>query len=226
MARDLWMLYQECNGQLFEKGDFVGYDDSDPMHAEITAGAQAEWVIVETWPGHDGQAAQKLAERRFGIYMPETEQYEVRRGRKVKVARPMFPGYIFVFVFDVGRHAARIQACPGVARIMLSESGTQFATLPDQAINLIRIEENRRRPIELPCDPWTGFRAERKLRRHRKGYRKTMLAPPEGRRIDDTEIISVRTWSAFSDGLATAVDGDERNQLLRKALGLPLQPPA
>ena len=67
--------------------------------AEIETDVTATWHIIETMPAHEQSAAAHLVGRRFGVYLPETEQWEVHRGHKVKMLRPLFPGYLFVFVW-------------------------------------------------------------------------------------------------------------------------------
>jgi transcription antitermination factor NusG len=210
MTGNLAKVYRALYDGQIKIGTVIGYGDANPLHAEITPGAKAAWHVVETFPAHERIAGAHLSGRRFGIYVPEVEGVEVRRGRKAKFTRPMFPGYILVFTWDIRRHVERIMACPGVWRLMLI--GTEFAILPDEAIDKIRQVENAYRPLALTFDNFEGFRKKTKR------WRRT---PRQEQAIGDNEIVSVRPWSAFTDGLATSVDGAQRNQILRKALGLP-----
>jgi transcription antitermination factor NusG len=213
MSGDLAKLYRERVGDQLQVGTIIGYDDADPRHAEMQL-EPAVWRIVETLPSHERIAGAHLIARRFGIYVPEIEGVEVRRGRKRNFLRPMFPGYIFVFVWGIKAHISRIMNCPGVWKIM--KNGSEYAALPDGAINEIRAVENSMRPIIQPLDAFAVFNGMRKQKRWRHAPRR-----PENQRVTDNEVVSVRSWSAFTDGLSSAVDGGERNRLLLKAFSLP-----
>jgi transcriptional antiterminator NusG len=210
MTGDLAKVYRALNGSHIGVGTIIGYGDANPINAEARPGTTAAWYVVETMPAHERIAAGHLAGRRFGVYVPETEQVEVRRGRRDKFKRPMFPGYLFVFTWEIDRNVGKIMACPGVWRMMLI--GDRFAVLPDAAIDKIREIENAYQPLALSFDYFEGFGKKKKR------WRST---PRQEQPISDNEIVSVRAWSAFTDGLQQSVDGEERNQILRKAFSLP-----
>jgi transcription antitermination factor NusG len=212
MTGNLSKVYRALYDGKIQIGTVIGYDDANPLHAEMQACTTGIWYIIEAYPGHERIASMHLAQRRFGIYVPEISGTEIRRGRKVDFVRPMFPGYIFAFIWGVKAHIGRIETCPGVWRLM--KIGDDYATLPDAAIDRIREVENTYRPVVIPLDAFQEFAAKRKNRRWRR-------APRQEHRISDNEIVGVRSWSAFTDGLASAVDGAERNSVLRKAFGLP-----
>ena len=214
MTGDLAKVYRALNGTHIGVGTIIGYGDANPINAEAKPGTIAAWYVVETMPAHERIAAGHLAGRRFGVYVPETEQIEVWRGRSGRFTRPMFPGYIFVFTWGIDANAGKITACPGVWRLMLI--GDRFAVLSDELIDRIRQVENGQRPLTIPMDVFQEFAAYKKKRRWRRTKR-----PDQGQEIHDNEIVSVRAWSAFTDGLRQAVDGEERNQILRKAFSLP-----
>ncbi|MGJ5000558.1 transcription termination/antitermination NusG family protein [Bradyrhizobium sp. HKCCYLRH2060] len=199
--------------------DFVDPHPVDPRMAEIPAGVSASWHVLETHPNQEQIAAGHLIGRRFGIYVPETEHDIIRRGRKLHVTRPMFPGYVFVFVWDIGRHWNRIRSIPGVAHIMTmtTEDGfTRPLVMPDGLIDYIRTVENSERPLIAMADIVGGKRRRNEKRKGRKHQAET----PD---IMVGDVLTWRCWDAFRDGLMS-IDSEQRNQTLLAALSLPSQP--
>jgi len=80
----------------------------------------------------------------FEVYCPRLREQLRRRGRKITVTPPLFPGYAFVLIVS-GWWSARWS--PGVRRIVLD--GPQPARVPDDVIAEIRSRE-RGGLIELP----------------------------------------------------------------------------
>ena len=179
----------------------------DSRNAELVPGVEGRWQVVEVYPGAERKVADEMIVRRFGIYLPEFEETIVRRGRKIDRTELMFPGYIFVFVWDAVEHRSRIEAIGGVLRLVMDVNGVPLG-LTDDEIDLIRTVENQRRPLRLQ-----EFSVEVEPRKKRRRRRKRIAT-----KILD-EIIATRPWSAFCDGLM-AVDSEVRNQTLQKALGL------
>ncbi|WP_296741412.1 transcription termination/antitermination protein NusG [Mesorhizobium sp.] len=171
----------------------------DPRDAEIIPGVIPKWYVVKVYPGAERKVADELIARRFGIFIPESEKTVVRRGRKVDRVELMFPGYIFVFVWDVLQHRSRIECVPGVTGLIYDDG--KPAVITDDKIDIIRAVENGERP--LVKETTNGKRG----RRRRK------------RAAVDMEIVSVKPWSAFADDLI-ALDSQGRNQSLMRALGL------
>lgn len=182
----------------------------DPRDAELVPGVTPVWHVVETFAHRERDVAAELVARRFGIFVPEEEETIVQRGRKVDRVSLMFPGYIFVFVWDVLSHRSRIEAIDGVLRLIMDVDGIPLF-LTDDEINQIRAVENSKRY----APPMVNGAALRKGKKKR--WRKTVKQVTEEER--DNEIVCVRPWSAFQDSLMT-LDSEERNQSLRKALGL------
>ncbi|MGJ5163179.1 transcription termination/antitermination NusG family protein [Bradyrhizobium sp. HKCCYLR1051] len=204
--------------------DFVDPHPVDPRLAEIPAAfTRGCWHVIETMPNQEGIAASHLVGRRFGIYVPETEHTIIRRGRKVDVRRPMFPGYVFVFVWDIAQHWRRLRSIPGVARIvtMTAEDGTiEPAVVPDAKIDLIRLVENSERPLWHDAVVSVAEPAKKKRSKRRKGRKHK----EETADVIVGDKLVWRTWDAFRDGIAD-VDSDKRNQTLIAALSLPSQQP-
>jgi transcription antitermination factor NusG len=215
-------------GRDLEIGDIVDYSPFNSALAELVPDTSPHWHIVETLPNSERGVAKTLAERRFGVFVPEIDETVIKRGRKIDRARLMFNGYVFVFVWDIMQHLSRIETIPGVARLMHYRSeirpavfvdGTEvlpaiYREVPwiiaDEIINKVRAVENEMRPLK-------GFRPDgtpQKAKKRRWSKWVQQLASEE-----NNDIVAVRAWSAFEDGLMT-LDAPGRNQTLLRALSL------
>lgn len=85
-----------------------------PIEAEITEGAHADWYLVHTFPGDDVRAMRWLARRRFGVFRPMQQREDKRRSIKLQGWEAAFPGWLFVYVWDIAKMRDRILATPGV----------------------------------------------------------------------------------------------------------------
>lgn len=193
-------------------GQIVDYEGRNKLDAEIVAGVTPAWYVIETTPGHQKIAAAHLSARRFGIYVPEVETDEMRRGRRVKSLHPMFRGYIFVFLWGINRHYGRVLACPGVLRFVLIEDNP--AIISDADIARIKAVENKHRPLSITLE-LIGYPKKKKRWRNSN---KTQEERLREERFTENEIVAVYTKSYWT-GIET-LDDDGRNQALRRALGL------
>lgn len=160
-----------------------------PFNAEIIPDTEAKWHLLRV--NAATIAAAHLVGRRFGVYDPS--DYVTRQR--------LFPGYLFVFVWDIELHRRRIQACPGVLKIM------RFAGLPvvvpDRMINRIQAME-----FQSLCEVEP---------RKRKRYRKQNLWVQHS--LESPPVITIKTRSVF-DGIRE-LDTEARISILHRALGLP-----
>lgn len=200
-------------------GDIVDPGPRNPLLAEIVPDVTPNWHVIETLPNHERSVAAHLIARRFGMFVPETEEDIVRRGRKLHVTRLMFTGYVFVFVWDIAAHAGRLTSIPGVARLMchpaVDGGFPKPVVVADSVINRIRAVENSKRPlpaITIEGLAYSPKHKRRRWRKHRRDQQKAELAKA-------SEVIAVRPWDAFQDAIATLDEGG-RNQTLLVALGL------
>jgi transcription termination factor NusG len=161
---------------------------SHPSFQAEVRPAIPRWLVVRTVGGQERIAAAHLVGRRFGIYLPEMDE------QKTKV--PMFPGHLFVFVWDIAFHWQRITACPGVIDIL--------GSLADEQIHQVQAIENEHNPL-----------GSIKLSKKKRFRNRKRDEQPEY----EDEIVAVRTWSALTDD-SRPLDSDGRNKLLRRALGL------
>ena len=76
----------------------------DPRNAEIVADETPKWYLLEVHEPAQRNVETELDKRRFGVFVPQERVTVVERGRKFERIRLLFPGYIFVFVWDIERH--------------------------------------------------------------------------------------------------------------------------
>lgn len=66
---------------------------------------EKKWFVIHTYSGHEKKVKTDLDkrvetlglnEKVFRIIVPEEETIEIRRGKKKKVARKLFPGYVMI----------------------------------------------------------------------------------------------------------------------------------
>lgn len=89
-----------------------------PYRAEIVPGVTPTWHLLRTTPSGENEASRYLVDRGFGIYLPMMRRSVIARGVKRVQQQLMFPGYVFLFVWDVKRHWRRIKTCPGVRAVV------------------------------------------------------------------------------------------------------------
>ncbi|QOG20442.1 transcription termination/antitermination NusG family protein [Bradyrhizobium sp. SEMIA] len=203
----------------------------DPRNAEIVEGARPRWHLVEVYEPAQRDVQKVMIERRFGIFVPESEVVEVRRGRKVTQRSLIFPGYIFVFVWDIDRHWSRIAEIPGVSQIMASKPDMALLQLCGRTVDEIAVGIGvsreraallqrrahfaaRGRAIVVGDDLIDQIRAVENGECRLPAKKRT-----RGKRQQDDEVVATYSWSAFPDRLLD-LDSEKRNQTLRKALGL------
>lgn len=179
-------------------------EKTGPLDAEIVPGKEPRWFIVVTQPGHEGIAAGHLIGHRFGIYQPQEKTIIKVRGRPQPRTRNLFPTYLFVYVWDIEKHARRILCMPGVQRLLCA--GDKPVAVPFHVIDHIRAEENALNPIDIPMDAVTK---KKRKRRRRRGKDRTVQNVQE-------EIVAT-----YSKSYWARLEEPERFDLLHKALGLP-----
>lgn len=164
---------------------------------------KAQWHLLRIQPGMEELAASHLIARKFGIYLPMFwTASKDRYGKTRKRMKKLFPGYLFVFVWDVKKHWHRITSCPGVIAIELSAD--KAVVVPDGYIR-------RAQEIEIEFDETIekAARGKKRKRRRRRG---------DPVQTEEPAHIIIHAYDAMHD--IRGLDDDSRNQILRKALGL------
>lgn len=92
---------------------------SASLEAEIEEDDAADWYLVHTFPGEDIKAMRYLARRRFGVFRPMQQRGTGRNdGRVTQGWEAVFPGWLFVFCWNVRKMRSRICSSPGVIGIL------------------------------------------------------------------------------------------------------------
>jgi transcription antitermination factor NusG len=112
-----------------------------PYYAQTIEHVTPAWHIVRTTPGQESKATDYLADRGIGVFLPR-----FIAGSRLKLGNEfidlgdklLFPGRVFVFVWDVLAHWRRIMACPGVQAIMLNGS-EKPVIVPDTEVDRIQV---------------------------------------------------------------------------------------
>jgi transcription antitermination factor NusG len=173
---------------------------ANPFQVEITASFGA-WHVIIAEPNREVTAVRHLGSRGFGAYLPEFDIVKRFRGSTRKLRRPLFPGYVFVFTWQINEQRRRIEACAGVTSIL------QKATKDGDPVPVV-IEDGLIAQIQA-----TEFNLSRYGIVPERPRRKPRL-----RRWEDDEVVQISTKSYFTgiEKLAT----QDRNSVLHRALGL------
>lgn len=213
--REAYLAYERENEELIKYVQ-TELQKQGGFGAEIVPDMEGKWLIVVTLPGEDNVAAAHLIGRRFGIYQPMIRENIISRGRVVSRCRPMYRNYLFVYVWDVQRHARRILSCPGTHHILTKSDGSTPVEVPWHVINEIRAVENRENPLTLRVDQLFGTKRIRRKKNRKGRYRIDAAASMQ--EIEENTIVRVYPFG-FSRTLGTW-DDEIEVEALHKALGL------
>lgn len=205
---------------------------SSPLDCEIIGEAPADWYLVRTMPGDEDRALRWLTRRRFGAFKPEQRR---RNSAGVPILRgglePMFPGWLFVFAWDIARMRSRILACPGVTGLLCFPN-TNLPVAIDRHRHVD--ERGRRRELSFVDELRRIHEAERELAgaRAAAGY-VNARARRNAQRLQPRERKELQRLAeqAKSRGIYTpdewlsisALAPHERIGVLMRALAAPLQ---
>lgn len=184
----------------------------EPFFAEPKPDASPQWHVVTTHPAAENTAAAHLAARRFGLYLPTF--LDTRPGHRT-LRRPIFPGYVFLFVWDIRAHWDRIRSAPGVAGIVVDRE-EHAAVLPDAWVRMVQGYEIKRMTVdELGAVSWR----KKPRQRPRKARLQRWQAAVGAQEPVDNQV-TVSCYSAMEQ--VVQLDDSARVGVLRQALGLPL----
>ena len=97
------------------------------------------WYVVHTQPHGEGKADINIRRQGFVTYLPRYQKQRRHARRTEIVARPLFPGYLFV-AFDLARDRWRsIHSTFGVSHLVLA--GDEPLPVPDGVVERIRVRE-------------------------------------------------------------------------------------
>lgn len=76
------------------------------------------WYAVRTMSRHELRVEQRLQGKEFHVYLPQIEVWSRRVDRRLKILRPLFPGYLFVQFALTHERWVEILKTPGVAAVL------------------------------------------------------------------------------------------------------------
>ena len=95
---------------------------------------QPHWYAAYTRANHERRVSDQLGEREVENFLPEYESVRRWKDRKVRLQRPLFPGYVFVHM--ALRDRLRVLQVPGVARLVGFDGHP--AAVPEEEVLRIR----------------------------------------------------------------------------------------
>lgn len=95
---------------------------------------QPQWYAAQTCANHEKQVLQQLGLRAVEAYLPQYESVRRWKDRRVRLDRPLFPGYVFVRLTLGDR--LRVLQTPSVVRLV--GFGRRPSPLPNQEIEALR----------------------------------------------------------------------------------------
>lgn len=107
------------------------------------------WYAVRTRSNYEFKVNYLLNKRSIATFYPTILKWSRRKDRKIKVARPLFPGYLFVECAATARDWLEVKKTEGVVNIL----GTKEAPLPipvEQIDTVKRIVDSGIDPMPHP----------------------------------------------------------------------------
>jgi transcription antitermination factor NusG len=102
----------EISTSVLENSLTTGYGTTERF-ADDQAGAEAKWYALYTRANHERRVAEGLVERGVENFLPQYESLRKWKDRRVLLAMPLFPGYVFVHLALQNRLA--VLQVPGVS---------------------------------------------------------------------------------------------------------------
>ena len=124
-----------------------------PDLAPTSAAANERWYAVWTRSQCESKVEEGLRRRRFQVFLPRISVSSRRRDRRLVLARPLFPGYVFLHFASSREAYIRVVSTDGVVRI-IGERWDSLHAIPDEQVEAVRrlvTSGDRARAV-----PWIG----------------------------------------------------------------------
>ncbi len=111
------------------------------------------WYAVWTRSQCEPKVEDGLRRRRFEVFLPRVRVSSRRRDRRLVLARPLFPGYVFLHFAPSREAYIRVASTDGVVRI-IGERWDALSAIPDEQVEAVRrlvTSGERARAV-----PWIG----------------------------------------------------------------------
>jgi transcription antitermination factor NusG len=108
--------------------------NTSPAYGLPLAYTEVHWYAVHTSANHEQRVAKHLAAHGVEHFLPLYSSLRRWKDRRVVLERPLFPGYVFVFI--ALRDRLQVLRIPGVARLV--EFNGIPAALPEEEMQALR----------------------------------------------------------------------------------------
>jgi transcriptional antiterminator RfaH len=98
--------------------------------------SQRRWYVIQCKRREEFRALEHLERQEFSCYLPTLAVERQRNGRKLDAREPLFPGYVFVKLDDVGDNWHPIRSTRGVIQIV--QFGEDPLSVQDEVVEIIR----------------------------------------------------------------------------------------
>jgi len=96
------------------------------------------WYVIQSKPGQLLKAQAELEQQGFETYLPLIKTEQIKKGKRLEVETPLFPGYLFIYLSKDESNWRPIRSTRGVAKLI--SFGNEPAVVPTAIINTIRAE--------------------------------------------------------------------------------------
>ncbi len=164
---DFWRMH-EIAGEVEAAINYVVSRAAD-TEAEISGDEPAYWFLVETFAGDDVKAMRWLARRRFGVFRPMKQRVDKRNDTKLQGFEAAFPGWLFVYTWNIDRMLRRILSLPGVMRVLSDPVSQSPVPIPAWFVEDLRTESFKYKDNAPHAQYGRLYHeAERQVIRHKK----------------------------------------------------------
>jgi transcriptional antiterminator RfaH len=128
---------------------------------------ELKWYAVHVRSNQEQNTARFLADRNVAVFLPSYNIRSKRSDRLATLTKPLFPGYLFVYIDNRDRARIHVLKAPGTVRIV--GFGGLLVTVPDATIESLKIlvdngsEEVRPHPlirvgrvVQVVAGPFSG----------------------------------------------------------------------
>ncbi len=141
-------------------GLYVGSIETEPKgsgNSPSLEGARGRWYALYTRSRHEKSVAEQLSEKGIEHLLPLYDVLSQWKDRKKLVRKPLFPGYLFVYILGEADLAAA-QHTRGVVHVVSNGAGP--VSIPEQQVESVR----RMVEASVDVDPWPALKRGQRVR--------------------------------------------------------------
>jgi transcriptional antiterminator NusG len=146
---------------------------------EAPQNSEYKWYAIQTYSGHEVKVRdrlQRMIEQEGGekgnvrqVLIPTEDIYELKKGKKVKTTRRLYPGYIFVEMISDEQTLHIVNGIQGVIKFLGTDRNPQSISKSEINKILGKMEASKEAPppddipfrrgelVEVTDGPFTGF---------------------------------------------------------------------